>query len=273
MSPLNVYKAVVLAAGRGTRMRATANVELAATQRQAAAAGRKAMMPFGRPFLDYILSTLADAGFTSVCLVVGPGSTDVQSYYASLAPLGRMGLEIVVQSEPVGTANALLPAQAFAGGDLFALINGDNFYPVEALRQLRKLGECGLIGFDRAAMIDGGNISAERAGGYAVLQQDKAGNLVDIIEKPAPAVLATLYPPILLSMNCWLFDGRIFNACRQIAPSLRGEYELPAAVLHTMHHDRAVYRVVQCHKPVWDLSYQTDIPTIGRLLSGREVRL
>ncbi len=43
-----------------------------AAQATAADSGVKAMVPVGRPFLDYVLSALADAGFKQACLVIGP---------------------------------------------------------------------------------------------------------------------------------------------------------------------------------------------------------
>lgn len=47
-------------------------VALDAEQSRAADAGVKAMISVGRPFLDHVISALADAGFTDVCLVIGP---------------------------------------------------------------------------------------------------------------------------------------------------------------------------------------------------------
>ena len=49
-------KAVILARGLGTRMRRQEEgVELSDEQRAAADSGQKAMIRFGRPFLDYVL--------------------------------------------------------------------------------------------------------------------------------------------------------------------------------------------------------------------------
>jgi len=57
-----IEKAVILARGLGTRMRkADSAARLDPTQAAAADTGIKAMIPVGRPFLDYVLSALADA--------------------------------------------------------------------------------------------------------------------------------------------------------------------------------------------------------------------
>ena len=65
--------AVILARGLGTRMRREdAAAALGEDQAKVADTGVKAMIPIGRPFLDYVLSGLADAGLSEVCLVIGP---------------------------------------------------------------------------------------------------------------------------------------------------------------------------------------------------------
>ena len=51
----------------------------------AADSGVKAMIPIGRPFLDYVLGVAADAGITRACLVVGPEHGQMQKYYTELA--------------------------------------------------------------------------------------------------------------------------------------------------------------------------------------------
>ena len=53
---------------------------LTSDQQRAAAAGLKALMPIeGRPFLDYVLGSLADAGLASVGIVVGPGEDPIRA--------------------------------------------------------------------------------------------------------------------------------------------------------------------------------------------------
>ena len=79
--------AVVLARGRGRRMQLPdAGAALTAAQQAAADAGAKVLMPVGegaaRPFLDYALSALADAGCTEGCLVVAPDHAAVRAHYA-----------------------------------------------------------------------------------------------------------------------------------------------------------------------------------------------
>ena len=79
---MTTTRAVVLARGLGTRMRAPdPAVTLTPDQQRAADAGLKAMIPVnGRPFLDYLLDALADAGVLDVALVVAPDHGEVRHY-------------------------------------------------------------------------------------------------------------------------------------------------------------------------------------------------
>lgn len=274
MSLQYCHKAVILAAGHGSRMRnVDQTVALSPEQRRAAADGAKVMMPFARPFLDYVLTALVDAGFSDVCLVISPHAAGIRRYYCDIAPPSRLKIAFAEQSEPRGTAHAVLAAEQFAGKDPFVLINGDNLYPTEPLRQLRQLQECGLVGFELKSMLGDSNVTAQRIAGFAVVRGDHAGCLTDILEKPARAVLNSLPPPVLLSMNCWRFNRNIFAACRAIGVSPRGELELPDAVLHDIREHAARYQILPSRQGVWDLSCRSDVPRMAHLLRGREVRL
>ena len=80
-------KALVLARGKGTRMqRADRTATADPAQSSVADSGLKAMIPFRRPFLDYVLSALADAGCLDICLVIGPEHDVVRELLRAHAP-------------------------------------------------------------------------------------------------------------------------------------------------------------------------------------------
>ncbi|HKW09487.1 MAG TPA: sugar phosphate nucleotidyltransferase, partial [Gemmatimonadaceae bacterium] len=202
-------KAVILARGLGTRMRAAdERAELSREQAAMADAGVKAMIRIDRPFLDYVLSALADAGFTDVCLVVGPEHDVVRDYYERSAP-SRVRVTFAVQEKPLGTADALLAAASFIGDDAFVVLNADNYYPVDVLRALRAQREMALPAFEREALVRDGNISSERIARYALLDIGADGYLRRIVEKPDAASARAFGSDAAVSMNVWLLTPPI----------------------------------------------------------------
>jgi len=288
-------RAVVLARGLGSRMRQEdGSARLSPQQADAAAAGHKAMMPInGRPFLDYLLSALADAGVTDAALVVAPDHERLRRHYVMEAPPSRLRVAFIVQTEALGTADAIAATRSWVGDEPFLAMNSDNLYPVAALRDLAALDEPGLPAFDVADLIASSNIPAERVRSFATIDVDEHGYLTGIVEKPREMQLpAHLDPPPkggshgnggrhetepvasafrrkhqLISMNCWRFDARIFAACRDVPRSARGEFELPEAV--GLAARRGVrFKAVPARGPVLDLSRRADAADVERRLAG-----
>ena len=261
-------KAVVLARGLGKRMRQSDDTtRLDAAQEAAASTGVKAMIDFGRPFLDYVLSSLADAGLEQVCLVIGPEHGAVRDHYTRTAPPRRTRLFFAVQTEPRGTADAVLAAEEFAAGEDFLAINSDNLYPVSVLADLAALSEPGVALFEREALVAGSNIPAERIASFALSSVSMDGYLEAILEKPNAEEAAAFGPDALVSMNCWRFSPGIFPACRRAPLSDRGELEIPMAVREAMAAGER-FRVVRCRAAVLDLSRRADIPAVAERLRG-----
>jgi glucose-1-phosphate thymidylyltransferase len=239
---------------------ADSGISLSPEQQRAADAGLKAMMPVnGRPFLDFVLSSLADAGLRHVALVVAPDHDLLREYLAGTPP-ARVTVDFVVQEDALGTANAVLAAREWTNDDPFLVMNADNLYPVEALRALAMANEPAFPAFDADDLVRTSNIAADRIRAFAAVTIDNDGYLSRIIEKPAgdhPAV----------SMNCWRFDARIFDACRDVPKSARGEYELPEAVgLAAARGMR--FKAIPARGPVLDLSRRADAADVARRLAG-----
>jgi dTDP-glucose pyrophosphorylase len=264
-------RAIILARGLGTRMRKPdADAHLSAAQASMADSGIKGLVDVGRPFLDFVLSALADAGFQKVCLVIGPEHGVVRHYYMEEGNPTRLHLELAVQEKPLGTANAVLAAERFAGSDSFVVLNSDNYYPAAALATIRLAPAPAIAGFRRDVLVNRGNIRADRAARFGALESDSDGFLRRILVGQAAADKSD--SEALASMNCWLFDTRIFDACRNVPLSARGEYELPQAVQRAIDRGEMTVRVVPIDAAVLDLSSRADIESVTRLLHGVEVR-
>jgi glucose-1-phosphate thymidylyltransferase len=242
-------------------------------QRKAADAGAKPLMPIaGRPFIDYVLNSLADAGVTQVALVVAPDHETVRQRYLIDAPPERLTIDFVVQAEPTGTATAVLAAEGWTLGEPFLTVNGDNLYPVTVLRDLVDAGEPACAVFPRDELVASGNIPADRVKHFAIVEVGPDGYLRAIVEKPSEAQVSSATPSVGISMNCWRLDSQIFEFCREVPASSRGEYELPQAVGLAIAHGVKV-RALRASGAVLDLSRRADVASVERILSGVLVRL
>lgn len=267
-------KVVILARGLGTRMRQQ-DTTVAMDEKQAAiaASGMKAMIWInGRPFLDYVLDELADAGFSEICLVIGPEHNAIREYYESL-PMSRVQVSFAIQEKPLGTADAVLAAENFAGDDRFLVINSDNYYPIRPFEMIRALDEAGLVGFEREALVRESNFPLERVLKFAVMKIDEEGYIEQVFEKPDEETLKQFSGEIYVSMTCWLFSKKIFEACRNVKLSVRGELELADAIQYAIDKLGERFKMLPIHAGVLDLSSRADIASVAEKLKGKEVNL
>ena len=274
-------RAVILARGLGTRMRQATAVDLDPDQARAAETGAKAMMPItgpvrdaagafasgaiSRPFLDYSLSALADAGYTDVCLVVAPDHEAMARHYTGAGRPRRLRLAFAVQEEPIGTANAVAAAETWTGDDPFLVINGDNYYAVRTLASLVGRAGAATALYRAETLLARSNIPADRIRAFA-LGMVEDGRLARIVEKPTPEQAAAL-GDALVSMTCWRMPPAIHAACRRVTRSVRGEYELVDAV-NALIADGVRFEVVVAEDGVLDLSRRGDVAAVEQALAG-----
>jgi len=245
------------------------DASLSAEQRAAAASGAKAMMPLGaRPFLDYVLSALADAGITDVVLVIGPEHHQLREYFGVTAPPTRLRVRFAIQQEPRGTADAVLAARGVVDDAPFLVLNSDNYYPVPAFAALAELNASGLIAFEAETLVREGGIEPERVLKYALVDATDDGWLRAIREKPAADDPLAKRAERWVSMNVWSFAPVIFHACERVRPSPRGELEIQEAVTIAMRDLGERFRVLPMRAGVLDLSSRGDIALVASRLAG-----
>lgn len=261
--------AVVLAGGRGRRLVTSDASGLAtAAQHRAAARGLKVLMPVGpgeRRLVDHVLARLAAAGCGEVVLVVPPDHAELRAHLAAHPPAG-LDLRFAVQPVANGTAGAVAAAAPLVSAAACLVVNGDNLYPVDALRALVALTTCGLAAFTRASLEHDSGFTIERVAAFASVECDAEGWLTALCEKPPPDAIA---PATLMSLNLWRLDQAMLAACREVAPSPRGEHELPDAVMLAVARGTRV-RVIEVAGAVLDLTTAADVAIVSRTLAGAE---
>lgn len=258
-----ITKAVILARGLGTRMRAgNENIKLNSEQAEIAKLGVKTLMPIAgnRTFLDFVLDNLRQAGFKEICLVIGDEHEILKDFCR------KNNLEFAIQKEPIGTANAVYSAQKFVGKDNFLTLNSDNLYPIEVLQRLQNSETAGLIAFHQEGLIKESNISAEKIKKFAIVDFDEKGNLRKVVEKPE----FINENQVFVSMNAWIFTPKIFTACEKIEKSERGEFELTTAVQYAIENLDEIFKVETYNGGVLDLSSREDIAKVIEKLMNNE---
>ena len=249
-------------------------------QAAAAAAGLKSMMPMAsgtgraRPFLDYVLSELAHAGFRRVALILAPegeSGDPVREYYLAAGRPERLSLSFVVQPEARGTADAVWSAAEWVGRNAFVVLNADNLYGAHTLRALREADGPALPVYERDQLVQSSAIPADRVASFALLTLGPDGILEDIIEKPGKAAIEAAGAHALISMNCWRGDTHLLEACRDVERSSRGEFELPMAVRLAIRRG-VQFRGLPARGPVLDLSRRDDVTGVMARLAGVEPR-
>jgi glucose-1-phosphate thymidylyltransferase len=89
------------------------------------------------------------------------------------------------------------------------------------------------------------------------------------VEKPDPAVIAARDGSIVyVSMNSWCLPPQIYDACRAIAPSPRGEIELQSAVQYAIDELHVTFVTLPFREGVLDLSSRADIPAVAAALQS-----
>lgn len=154
-------KAVILAAGEGTRLRPFTMSR------------PKGMIPVGnRPILDYIVEALVQNGIKEIIMVVGYRKDTILSHFEDGRRFGAR-IEYVAQDKQLGTAHALSLAARHLTGEDFLTVAGDNLIDAQLVADLlaRRKGPSMVV------------TESEIPAKYGVVQIVD-GRINNIIEKP-----------------------------------------------------------------------------------------
>jgi dTDP-glucose pyrophosphorylase len=201
----SVKKAVILAAGRGTRMRELTD-DLP-----------KPMIPVrGKPILQHIIEGLRGAGVTDVLLIVGYREDVVRDFFGDGKKFGvRVSYERQVVQD--GTGRVVELAKGFTGGDSFLLSYGDILLDPRNYEALATPG-------DEEAIISVKHSEDVSKGGAVFV--DEAFDMVDLREKPKPGEPTSPW----YNAGVYLFRPSIYDFTARLEKSPRGEYELTDAI-------------------------------------------
>jgi UDP-N-acetylglucosamine diphosphorylase / glucose-1-phosphate thymidylyltransferase / UDP-N-acetylgalactosamine diphosphorylase / glucosamine-1-phosphate N-acetyltransferase / galactosamine-1-phosphate N-acetyltransferase len=210
-----IRKAVLLAAGKGTRMKELTD-DLP-----------KPMLEVRRkPILVHIIDGLKAAGVTDFCIIVGYKADVVRAYFGDGSKLGAR-ITYATQVVQDGTGRVVELAREFAGSDPFILSYGDILINPENYRRLVAIGQA-------EAFVSVKHNEGEIAKGGCVVVNERF-ELTDLIEKPAGKAPSPWY-----NAGVYAFRPSIFDFTAKLKLSPRGEYELTDAIRDLAQSGRVV---------------------------------
>lgn len=224
-------KAIVLAAGKGTRMgELTEEVP-------------KPMLEVkGRPILESILEGLKWAGIKDIALVTGFKAEVIEAHFGDGSDFG-VSLSYARQTHQDGTGKAPEYAKSAVGDSPFILTYGDILVNRETYKRLLEA-----YAKERIHGVISAKPGAEVAKG-GILVEDSDHVLTRVVEKPSAADIERLVDngevpaggPYLYNAGVYIFEPDLFEYTAKLEKSPRGEYELTDAISGLVNAGRRLY--------------------------------
>lgn len=207
-------KAIILAAGQGTRLRP---VTLTMPKPLVPVANKR--------LIEFAIDTIKGAGITEIGIVVNSLESPIVKAFGHGEKLG-VKLEYIIQEEQLGLAHAAGICRDFVGNEPFAMFLGDNIFQDKMTDFIRDFPDS-----DADASIVLAEVPDPSRFGIAVV---KDGVIQEVMEKPDPA------PSNLAIVGVYLFRASVFEAIDTLEPSARGEYEITDAIQKLVSDKKAV---------------------------------
>ncbi len=228
-------KAVLLAAGRGTRLGAlTANYP------------KPLLDVGGMPIVARVLSGLARARVEEVTIITGHFAELLEAEVGNGAESG-LGIRYVRQERLDGTAHALALARDWLGDDRFFFGWGDILVQPANYRNVIRAARLA----DAAIAVN--EVDDPWAGGAVYV--DAGGIVTRIVEKPAKGTATTRWN----NAGFGVLGPSIWPEIDRLEPSDGGEYELPRAIAALVESGARV-RAVPVEGPWFDIGTPEDLP-------------
>jgi glucose-1-phosphate thymidylyltransferase len=207
-------KAVILAAGQGTRLRP---VTLTMP---------KPLVPVANRWLiTYAIDVLKTAGLKDIGIVVNSMDSPIVENLGN-GDILDVNIEYIIQKEQKGLAHAIGICRDFVGDEPFTVFLGDNIFQDKMTNLLSSFAES-----DDDAAIVLGEVADPTRFGIAEIENDK---IIRVVEKPQD-------PPSNLAIaGVYLFRSSIFDAISRIKPSWRNELEITDAIQVLISDENAV---------------------------------
>jgi glucose-1-phosphate thymidylyltransferase len=194
-------KGIILAGGSNTRL-----FPLTATT-------SKQLLPiYDRQMIFYPINVLIKAGIKDILIIVAPEhSGQFLNLLGSIFEKYNIHIEFKVQKIPRGLADAFIMGEDFIDEGNVAMILGDNIFEDDLGKAIR--------GFEKGGMVFAKEVEDDPSR-YGIIEFDASGKAISIEEKPENP------KSNFCVTGAYVFDNRVVEIARSLAPSSRGEIEI-----------------------------------------------
>jgi bifunctional UDP-N-acetylglucosamine pyrophosphorylase/glucosamine-1-phosphate N-acetyltransferase len=194
-------KAVILVAGKGTRLRPLTDYT-----------PKPMLSVAGRPLLEWMIMRVKEAGINEILLVTNYLEEQLKTYFGDGSKHG-VKISYKKQEETLGTANAFLQAEEFVGEDQFMALYGDHYIAEGVLKKIKDNHREGEVAVGALLVDDPSQYGAFKLDGEYIKK---------VVEKPPKSTEPSKYANI----GIYIFPHGVFDYIKKTPLSPREEYEI-----------------------------------------------
>jgi UDP-N-acetylglucosamine diphosphorylase/glucosamine-1-phosphate N-acetyltransferase len=218
-------KAVILAAGKGTRLRPLTDDT-----------PKPMLIVAGRPLLEWMILRIKEANIKDIIIITNYLEDKIKEYFGNGKQFG-VNITYKTQKETLGTANAFYQAKEFVEDSQFIGLYGDHYISEDVLKKIKQNHREGEVAVASMKVDDPSQYGAFALDGDYIKK---------VVEKPAKGKEPSKYA----NVGIYIFPYGVFEYIEKTSQSSRGEYEI-TDTMQKMIDDKILFKKHDIEEEDW----------------------